>query len=76
MADEKFNGEVAWNMNPGFSYSGNFELPKNTRTSGSRPQHLRVTLTVVDAYKRRHELLPELWVYDHSQHFWWLQQWR
>jgi len=77
MADEKFNGKVAWNMNPGFSYSGDFTLPPNTRTPNQnrRPQHLRITLTVIDAYKRSHELLPELWVYDHNQHFWWLQQW-
>ena len=52
-----YSGKTYWNLNPGFGVNGHFRLD-NFQINDREPLRARIDVTLVDIYKREHELLP------------------
>jgi len=58
-----YGGDKLWNMNPGHSVKGHFEIQKELLRKAKRISAL-VNVKIVDEYGRSHKLLPMEWIYE------------
>lgn len=52
-----YNGRHLWNLNARQGISGHFQLPAELQTDNERLR-ARIEITLIDIYKREHQLLP------------------
>lgn len=63
-----YGGEVLWNLNPRFKYSGHFPLPEEVHND---PRiRLRVCVRIIDQYGREHSHLPVHFIYVKDGDYW------
>ncbi|MBU4373024.1 MAG: hypothetical protein KJ714_00995 [Euryarchaeota archaeon] len=65
----QYTGERLWNLNPGVR--GHFPVPSEVVES-TESLEIRVSVTVIDQYERKHQLLPLAWVYMRDRN-WYLE---
>ena len=53
-----YNGKYLWNLNPRFTFGGNFPVPDTILENKNEPIKAKVELTIIDIYDREHVLLP------------------
>jgi hypothetical protein len=58
------NGRYLWNLNPGFTISGHFEIPFQADPKKENPLMAKVSICLVDIYEREHNLLPVGFIHD------------
>lgn len=65
-----YSGKALWNLNPGFSVHGHFEIPI---TPEFEPFHFRLEIfySVIDKLEWEHKMLPFSVVWDNSEGDWW-----
>lgn len=68
----QYTGERLWNLNPRFGVRGHFSVP-NKVVESTEHLEIRVTITVIDQYERKHQLLPLGWVYMRDRNSWYLE---
>lgn len=68
----QYTGERLWNLNPRFVVWGHFQVPSEVVESTERLE-IRVSVTVIDQYERKHQLLPHAWVYMRDMNSWYLE---
>jgi hypothetical protein len=68
----EYTGERLWNLNPHFGVGGHFQVPSEVVKSTERLE-IRVSVTVIDQYERKHQLLPLAWVYMRDRNSWYLE---
>ncbi|MHC1725953.1 MAG: hypothetical protein AB9866_08115 [Syntrophobacteraceae bacterium] len=61
-----------WNLNPGFTFGGNFNIPDDVLHS-PMPVKARVELTLLDIYGRPRDLLPGLYVHRLDDSDWYFE---
>ena len=61
-----YDGTLSWNLNPLEGVNGHFSLPVSNLEKNNEPLRAHVSRTVIDIYERKHELLPNGYVYDFS----------
>jgi hypothetical protein len=71
-SSDYYSGRALWNLNPGFQFSGHFNLNDEIEPSDARIE-LRVTLTVIDQYGREHALLPVSFVWAEDGEYWYAE---
>lgn len=52
------DGRYLWNLNPGFSINGHFEIQPELDPKEDRPLMAKINICVIDIYEREHDLLP------------------
>ncbi|MBK8998926.1 MAG: HNH endonuclease [Myxococcales bacterium] len=62
-----YNGLYLWNLNPRQAVRGNFEMPYGFDEKSSAKLVARVEITLIDTYKREHNLLPGGYILDRGQ---------
>lgn len=68
----QYTGERLWNLNPRFGVRGHFQVPPEVVKSTEHLE-IRVSVTVIDQYERKHQLLPLAWVYMRDVNSWYLE---
>ena len=68
----QYTGERLWNLNPRFGVRGHFSVPDEVVESNEHLE-LKVKVTVIDQYERKHQLLPLGWVYMGDRNSWYLE---
>jgi hypothetical protein len=53
-----YNGNHTWNLNPRQGFGGHFGLPPDFQIDDGERIRAKVGITVIDAYHRKHQLLP------------------
>ncbi len=53
-----YNGKYLWNLNPSFKVMGYFGIPAEILDDPREPVRAKISVTVVDIYRREHDLLP------------------
>ena len=66
---DQYDGKHIWNLNPGYIFYGHISLPQETIGSEERLE-LDTTITIIDVYRREHELLPMAHIYDRKNKTW------
>jgi len=66
---DQYDGKHTWNLNPGHRFNGHIELPTETVEMKERLE-LDTTITIIDPYRREHELLPMAHIYDRARKTW------
>ncbi len=67
-----YSGEHLWNMNPRFGVRGHFSVPDEAVKSTEHLE-IKVKVTVIDQYERKHQLLSIGWVYMIDKNSWYLE---
>ncbi len=68
----QYNGERLWNLNPLFGVNGHFPVPSEVVDS-TEELEIRVSVTIIDQYERKHQLLPLARVYMRERNSWYLE---
>lgn len=72
LPNEFYSGKKLWNLNPRYAIAGYFELP-NDMIPDSGALELRVKLTVIDQFERKHPFLPYGFIYVHEGNYWYVE---
>ena len=67
----QYSGDGYWNLNPGFVVSGHFQIPAGEYEEQTEIR-LRVEVSIIDQYERRHDHLPIDYVYVRDRNYWYL----
>jgi hypothetical protein len=67
-----YSGGIVWNLNSRQYFIGNFNVP-NECVDSSQDLRLEVQVTIIDPYKRYHELLPVCFSYVRDEKYWFLE---
>lgn len=70
---DHYSGKKPWNLNPRSMFTGHFKFPEETHKPPTLNIELRVTLTIIDQYRREHRLLPVGFVYVSEENFWYAE---
>ena len=68
----QYTGERLWNLNPRHGVRGHFQVPSKVVDSTEHLE-IRVFVTIIDQYERKHPLLPLAWVYMRDVNSWYLE---
>lgn len=68
----QYTGERLWNLNPRHGVRGHFQVPSKVVDSTEHLE-IRVFVTIIDQYERKHPLLPLAWVYMRNVNSWYLE---
>lgn len=63
-----YSGDKLWNMNPHFSVTGHFSIPK--KYENNDPLKIKISAWIIDQYKREHPYLPFEYVYVKETKCW------
>lgn len=72
LQSEHYSGKKLWNLNPRHRFHGHFTFPEEFVSRGDQIA-LRVTMHVIDQYRREHQLLPEGYVYMRDVNDWYAE---
>ncbi|MEK7270272.1 MAG: HNH endonuclease [Planctomycetota bacterium] len=67
-----YTGDKLWNINPKFSISGHFEIPKSYKVAGESFT-LAIQVGIIDEYDREHKHLPVGYSYNPGRNEWILE---
>lgn len=67
-----YSGKKIWKLNPRFGISGHFTLPQSVVESRKQLK-IQVSITIIDCYERKHQLLPIAWIYMRKNNSWYLE---
>lgn len=68
----QYTGKRLWNLNPHFGIRGHFQVPSEVVNSTEQIE-IRVFVTVIDQFERKHQFLPLAWVYMRDINSWYLE---
>ncbi len=68
-----YSGKIIWNLNPGLTFNGNFDLPNDCAEKKEEKLQLELRITVIDPYEREHEQLPVCFSYNRTGEYWFLE---
>lgn len=67
-----YDGTKRWRLNPRMSVVGHFEIPRRVLRRVGRLE-IHASVSIIDVYDRKHDLLPIGWVYLAEQNSWYLE---
>ena len=67
-----YSGGMLWNLNPRNAFFGNFSVPSKCVKS-AKDLKLEVQVTIIDVYRREHELLPVCFTYMRGKNDWFME---
>jgi len=67
-----YSGSHPWHMNSRSGTTGHFSVPRRAVESDKKLR-VRVDVTIIDRYERKHPLLPVEWVYIREKNSWYFE---
>ena len=67
-----YSGEKLWNLNPRFTISAYFNIPKSGQEY-KKQLKVRIAVSIIDQYEREHYHLPIEYVYVADGNYWYLE---
>lgn len=69
VASDLYSGDQPWNLNPRRGFNGHFDVPQ-TVVQSSETLERKVSVSVIDQYERKHDLLPVSWIFMREHNAW------